>query len=244
MSIERDQDRAIRAQAYAMALLHGHIDELNEQLADFQGRHDTVLHEAIEEQERALACESKLKYVAKQRNELAEKLACSENFLALAKRSAVVAQQCAEETINELTEEVSDLKHRLKIYADAPTPDRDMLLAKWSPEERAWLDRYFRKALATIVGVAPPAHFKYADSAHSDEQQSWCIQNARPFWACGISILEAADAFVHDAVYNGNIMHPNASYPAFWEEEGRKKAGKKKAGKKKAGKKKAGKKKA
>jgi hypothetical protein len=50
----------------------------------------------------------------------------------------------------------------------------------------------------------------------------------KPDWACGISLLEAAEAFVVDAASNYNILCPNAEYPAPFETKAREAAKRKK----------------
>lgn len=76
-------------------------------------------------------------------------------------------------------------------------------------------DAYFRDALHRLSGTEPPEHFKFrpTDEALAREQHEWCAITIRPSWACGISLLEAAEKFVEDAWKNGNIDHnpPHAS---------------------------------
>jgi hypothetical protein len=36
--------------------------------------------------------------------------------------------------------------------------------------------------------------------------QQWCVNHARPSWATGISIMEAADRLVQEALDNGNLV--------------------------------------
>jgi hypothetical protein len=79
-------------------------------------------------------------------------------------------------------------------------------------------DMCFRDALRVFTGVAPPGHFKLmaSDSEH-DAQQEWAVDHVRPTWACGISLLEVARAFVKDARENGTILKPDADYPEAFE---------------------------
>jgi len=78
-------------------------------------------------------------------------------------------------------------------------------------------NRYFRSALEGLTGVAPPEHFRWRDNDQTTEQQDWCITRVRPHWACGISLLDAAEAFVTEAESNCNIIYENAQRPADWD---------------------------
>lgn len=65
-------------------------------------------------------------------------------------------------------------------------------------------------ALLAITGVEPPDYVRGLYSASHledrvDELQSWCSENARPHWATGLSMLEAAELIVGGAVENANI---------------------------------------
>lgn len=68
----------------------------------------------------------------------------------------------------------------------------------------------FRDALAAVTGKEPPDyvrgyHFYHVDEGRQDELHSWCALNARPTWATGTSMIEAAELIVAGAVENGNI---------------------------------------
>lgn len=71
-------------------------------------------------------------------------------------------------------------------------------------------DSYFRDALHQLTGVKPPVSFRFRPTNESlaDLQQEWCVNHVRSVWACGISLLEAAERFVVDAWDNGNILTP------------------------------------
>jgi hypothetical protein len=68
----------------------------------------------------------------------------------------------------------------------------------------------FREALAAVVGKEPPAFVGgHGTNGLSDQQlmelQDWCSENARPHWAAGLSMIEAAELIVAGAVENANI---------------------------------------
>jgi hypothetical protein len=68
---------------------------------------------------------------------------------------------------------------------------------------------YFQEALKTIVGKDPPMLVPpYGSKAMGDEVldlQDWCSDNARPEWATGLSMIEAAELIVDQALENANI---------------------------------------
>lgn len=71
----------------------------------------------------------------------------------------------------------------------------------------------FREALAAIVGKDPPEYvrghgLKGMTDKQVEELQDWCSMNARPEWATGLSMLEAAEMIVEEAVGNANILEP------------------------------------
>lgn len=39
-----------------------------------------------------------------------------------------------------------------------------------------------------------------------EELQAWCVNHARPSWATGLSIMEAAERLVQEALDNGNLV--------------------------------------
>lgn len=68
----------------------------------------------------------------------------------------------------------------------------------------------FREALQFVVGKEPPAYVKgFGIEGLTDSQltelQDWCSLNARPEWATGLSMIEAAELIVKGAIENGNI---------------------------------------
>ncbi len=70
-----------------------------------------------------------------------------------------------------------------------------------------------REALAAVVGKEPPDfvrgyNFKDLTDKQQLELQDWCSLNARPHWATGLSMLEAAELIVEGAVENANIGAP------------------------------------
>jgi hypothetical protein len=67
-----------------------------------------------------------------------------------------------------------------------------------------------REALLAICGKEPPDFVRgHGISGLSDQQvsalQDWCSLNARPEWATGLGVLEAAELIVSQAVDNANI---------------------------------------
>jgi hypothetical protein len=68
---------------------------------------------------------------------------------------------------------------------------------------------YFREALKVVVGKYPPMlvpPFGAHDMGDEVmELQDWCSENARPRWATGLSMIEAAELIVDQAVENANI---------------------------------------
>lgn len=68
-----------------------------------------------------------------------------------------------------------------------------------------------REALASIIGKDPPDFVRgHNTSGLSDKQildlQDWCSVNARPHWATGLSMIEAAELIVAGAIENANIL--------------------------------------
>ena len=65
-------------------------------------------------------------------------------------------------------------------------------------------------ALFAITGMEPPkyTHGLYLSESLEDKAvdlQDWCADNARPSWATGLGVLEAAELLVQQAVENANI---------------------------------------
>jgi len=66
--------------------------------------------------------------------------------------------------------------------------------------------------------VYDPQHWGPSQDLNIESMQDWSAFNAKPAWACGISILEAAKRFVDDAESNCNIMNmDHARHPAAFE---------------------------
>ncbi len=70
-----------------------------------------------------------------------------------------------------------------------------------------------REALEALCRATPPAFVKGYDlKSLTDQQmtklQDWCSVNAKPEWATGLSIIEAAERIVQEAVDNANIEPP------------------------------------
>ena len=68
---------------------------------------------------------------------------------------------------------------------------------------------YFREALRAIIGKYPPMHVPPFGSREMGdaviELQDWCSYNANPDWATGLSMIEAAELIVDQALENANI---------------------------------------
>ena len=68
---------------------------------------------------------------------------------------------------------------------------------------------YFREALKAVVGKYPPMLVPpFGPREMGDEVmdlQDWCASNARPEWATGLSMIEAAELIVDQAIENANI---------------------------------------
>lgn len=71
----------------------------------------------------------------------------------------------------------------------------------------------FAEAIESIIGVPPPFDLSGVFYSHEidDENfiklQDWCSLHARPAWATGISMVDAADHIVKEAVANSNIVN-------------------------------------
>jgi hypothetical protein len=68
---------------------------------------------------------------------------------------------------------------------------------------------YFREAIKVVVGKYPPMMVPpFSVNGMGDEVtelQDWCSDNARPTWATGLSMIEAAELIVAQAIENANI---------------------------------------
>jgi len=66
-------------------------------------------------------------------------------------------------------------------------------------------------AIAAIVGETPPLEtvgaYCFNDLSESDQEwlQHWCSERANPYWATGLSMIEAAELIVEQACQNANI---------------------------------------
>lgn len=87
-------------------------------------------------------------------------------------------------------------------------------LAKKRKKRRALAPaNYFKNALESITGKKLPMRVPpFKASRMSDENQlklqEWCVSNANPIWATGLSMIEAAELIVQSAIENGNIEGP------------------------------------
>lgn len=80
----------------------------------------------------------------------------------------------------------------------------------------------YREALAALMGAEPPIYVLGYDTSNLTEHQQmelqdWAATNAKPEWALGITMLEAADQMVHDAVGNDNIP-PQPKFEDLYQE--------------------------
>lgn len=75
---------------------------------------------------------------------------------------------------------------------------------------------FLRAALEQLVGKRCPYSvpmYSFLELNGSDEVtkiQDWCADNAKPPWATGLSMLEAAELIVSLAIENGNIVYSSA----------------------------------
>lgn len=66
-------------------------------------------------------------------------------------------------------------------------------------------------AIEAIVGERPPIEtafaYRWNDLSEADKHwlQDWCSERARPEWATGLSMIEAAELIVEQACENANI---------------------------------------
>jgi hypothetical protein len=71
------------------------------------------------------------------------------------------------------------------------------------------IPNYFREALRALIGEYPPMDVPpYGAQLMGDkvvELQDWCSDNANPPWATGLSMIEAAELIVDQALENANI---------------------------------------
>jgi hypothetical protein len=86
---------------------------------------------------------------------------------------------------------------------------------KKKPRKRRRLapQNYLKEALESITGKKLTMRVpRYKASRMSDENQfklqGWCVDNAQPPWATGLSMIEAAELIVQGAIENGNIEGP------------------------------------
>lgn len=78
----------------------------------------------------------------------------------------------------------------------------------WNPKDP------LREVLSALCGGEEPPAFVKGHSTEglsekeNEELQDWCSLNAKPEWVMGISIIEAAEMIVVEAVGNDNIPRP------------------------------------
>jgi len=150
------------------------------------------------------------------------------NFSALerkARNQIVQLEIDLDEAQTQLEQANANLTKLLQAQKKTPRQIAEEKLDGFSAEERLWLDAYYRAALEAVAGVKVPQHFRFLDTDQVNEQHNFCCSTKFLDWRCGVSLQEAAEAMVLDAVANGNIMSPGAAYAADWETDGR--AGKK-----------------
>jgi hypothetical protein len=81
-------------------------------------------------------------------------------------------------------------------------------------KRRAPLQRnYFKEALESLTGKklpmrVPPFKASRMSGGKQYQLQEWCVDNANPPWATGLSMIEAAELIVQGAIENGNIEGP------------------------------------
>jgi len=75
---------------------------------------------------------------------------------------------------------------------------------------------YFYQALEGLSKDKPPKFVENVEDSDElednefNELQQWCLDNRRIPWATGISIIEAAESIVKNAIRNANI--PNLAH--------------------------------
>ena len=73
------------------------------------------------------------------------------------------------------------------------------------------------EAIEAVVGERPPLEtvgaYTFNDLSQSDQDwlQDWCSERARPCWAAGLSMIEAAELIVEQACENANIPRREAA---------------------------------
>ncbi len=70
-----------------------------------------------------------------------------------------------------------------------------------------------REVLVALCRAEPPKfvqgyNFDGLTEKQMEELQDWCSVNAKPEWATGLSMIEAAEMIVSEAVGNANIEPP------------------------------------
>ena len=72
------------------------------------------------------------------------------------------------------------------------------------------------EAIESVVGEPPPLEtvgaYRFNDLSQADQEwiQDWCGCRARPYWATGLAMIEAAELIVEQAVENANIPAKDA----------------------------------
>lgn len=80
-----------------------------------------------------------------------------------------------------------------------------------SPPRYSGVHSPLAEALEALIGALPPMPMEgICNSNELDENEGmmleeWCCQNARPRWATGSGLLEAAELIVERAIENANI---------------------------------------
>lgn len=68
------------------------------------------------------------------------------------------------------------------------------------------------EVISAMTNVTAPFYLKgkfYSNELEDAEYfffQEWCAYHAKPYWATGTGIIDAADIIVGEAVKNGNIV--------------------------------------
>lgn len=88
-----------------------------------------------------------------------------------------------------------------------------MMKKKTSKRRKLSPINYFKEALESLTGKKLPMRVpRFKASRMSDENQfklqEWCVDNANPPWATGLSMIEAAELIVQGSIENGNIEGP------------------------------------
>lgn len=112
---------------------------------------------------------------------------------------------------NEARQLVDDIGDLLK---ENPKPGRPMPVSTGGVNVTQEPHNYFQEALELLVGKPCPIQVpRFGTEGLSDKDvsslQDWCSSNARPRWATGLSMMEAAELIVEGALENANIKGPD-----------------------------------